>query len=83
MAKQPPLMKLSFFTQNIIDSLRQLVRDDAIGDPFARTPTSPIDVSLEAATHLRIASDGMHGGLRESPLQVVITLLATAAPLRH
>ena len=60
-------MKLCALTHHVIDSLRQFMRDDPVGDPLAGSPSAPILMALKTAADLRVTPDGMHGGLGEGP----------------
>jgi hypothetical protein len=56
--------------------LGQFVGDDVVADHLAPSSLMPFQLSLVIAAHLRIATDRMHGGLRERCFQIVIALLA-------
>src|SRR5437764_12078359 len=79
--KQQLFAILSLLLQDMEGGLGQFVGDDVVANHLSPTALMPLQLSFVIAAHFWIATDRMHGGLRERRFQIMIPLLAgPAAP---
>src|SRR6266487_2546291 len=66
-------------SEDVIDRLRQFMRNDVIGNEFAAVPTMASKVAVEAASNLRVVAHSIEGRLAERPFEMRAALLGVPA----
>src|SRR5205814_10002778 len=81
--KQQLFAILSLLLQDMECGLGQFVRNDVVANHLASSSLMPFQLSFVIAAHFRIATDRVHGRLREGCFQIVIPLLAGPSAPRN